>query len=179
MLNIILNDKTKNILEKNNIIFEVANIHQLDEIYELYNSRTDWFKENNIKQWSRYIIRHKNEFPIAIENKNFYVLKKDNEIVAGFELSNNPGYFTKFNDYNDSLYLNKIVSKVGYKGIGKYIFMICRDIAENNNKNYLSLDCVRWNNKLNRIYEEHGFKVVGYGKSDYEYCLRKCNVLQI
>lgn len=66
-----LSKKMEKILVENNIIFEIANLEKLDEIYELYNSRTNWFKENNIKQWSRYIIRHGSEFPIAIENKDY------------------------------------------------------------------------------------------------------------
>lgn len=170
-----LSKEIEKTLYENNIVFELANLEQLNEIYELYNSRTNWFKENNIKQWSRYIIRHESEFPIAIKNKNYYILKKNDEIIAGFELSNNPGYFK---DNGESLYLNKVVSKVGHKNIGIYIFMICKDIAKNNNKKYLRLDCIKWNDKLNEIYEKHGFKLVGCGRADYEYCLRECNVYE-
>lgn len=172
-MNIKLNKETKLALIENNIVFEIASLKQLPQIYELYSSRTNWFKENNIKQWSRYLIRHENEFPIAIKNQNFFILKKNNKIIAGFQLSNNPGHFE---DNGESLYLNKVVSKVGHKNIGIYIFMICKDLAKNNNKKYLRLDCVKSNSKLNEIYEKHGFKLVGYGRSDYEYCLRECNV---
>lgn len=170
-----LNEEIKKILVENNISFEIANLEHLSEIYELYNNRTKWFKENNIKQWSKYIIRHKKEFPISIINKNYYILKKDNEIIAGFELSNNAGYFE---DNGKSLYLNKVVSKVGYKNIGYFIFMICKDLAKKNNMQYLRLYCIKWNRKLNSIYEKHGFKLIGCGKSDYEYCLRECNVYE-
>lgn len=171
----LLNKDVDKILNENNIRFEIANLEQLPEIYQLYNNRTTWFKENNIKQWSRYVMRHKDEFVLAIKNENYYILKKDKEIIGGFELSNNPGYFI---DNGESLYLNKVVTKVGYKNVGKYIFMICRDIAKNNNKKYLRLDCIKWNKKLNEIYEKHGFKLVGCGKSDYEYCLREYNVYE-
>ena len=64
-----ISKEIENILKSNNITFEVACIKQLNEIYELYNNRTIWFKENNIKQWSKYIARHKKEFPIAIKNE--------------------------------------------------------------------------------------------------------------
>ncbi len=168
-----ISKEIENILKSNNITFEVACIKQLNEIYELYNNRTIWFKENNIKQWSKYIARHKKEFPIAIKNENYYILKKNNEIIAGFELSNNPGHFE---DNGKSFYLYKVVSKVGYKNIVTFIFMICKDLAKNNNKKYLRLDCIKWNDKLNDLYEKHGFKLVGCGKFDYEYCLRECNV---
>lgn len=170
-----LSKKVEKILNENNITFEIANIEELNEIYKLYNSRINWFKENNINQWSNYIEIYGSKFPIAIKNKNYYILKNNDEIIAGFELSNNPGYFK---DNGKSLYLNKVVTKVGHKNIGSYIFMICRDIAKNNNMKYLRLDCIKWNDKLNAIYDKHGFKLVGYGKSDYEYCLRECNVYE-
>lgn len=174
-MNKTLSKDIKDLLIENNITLELANLEQLNDIYELYNERTNWFKEKNIKQWSRYIARHEKEFPIAISNQNYYVLKKDNRIIAGFELSNDCGYFK---DNGESLYLYKVVSKVGYSNIGTFIFAICKDIAKNNNKKYLRLDCIKWNEKLNKLYEQHGFKLVGCGKSDYEYCLRECNVYE-
>ena len=169
-----LSNKVEKLLVENSIKFEIASLEQLDEIYELYNSRTNWFKENNIKQWSRYIDIYRSEFPIAIENKNYYIFKKEHEIIAGFEISDEPGYF---NDDGQALYLHKVVVKVGYKNIGTYIFMVSKHIAKSNNKQYLRLDCVKNNEKLNEIYEKHGFKFVECGKTThYEYCLRECNV---
>lgn len=69
---------------------------------------------------------------------------------------------------------------MGYKNIGSFILMICKDFAKNNNNNkrYLRLHCVRWNEKLNEIYEKHDFKLIGCGKTDYEYCLRECDLFK-
>lgn len=175
-MNLEISDETKIILNKLNMKYEAAKIEQLEEILELYKNRTIWFKDNNIKQWSKYLIRHESEFPVSIENKNYYILKKDNEIIAGFELCNNPGSFI---DNNESLYLNKIVTKVGYKNIGDILFRICKDIAQNNGKRYLRLICIKWNEKLNEIYDKHGFKLIGYGKTDYEFCLRELDIKKV
>lgn len=173
-MNIGLSKETEQTLINNNITFQFGNLQQFDKIYELYNSRTKWFESNNIKQWPRYAERHKNEIQTAIENKNYYIFKKQNEIIAGFEISNEPGYF---NDDGQALYLHKVVVKVGYKNIGTYIFMVAKDLAKSNNKQHLRLDCVKNNEKLNEIYEKYGFKFVGSGKTiRYEYCLRECNV---
>lgn len=71
-------------------IVELANINDIDIILELYSERMKWFKENNIKQWSRYLENHpRSEFIEAINNKDYYILKKENQIIAGFELSTN------------------------------------------------------------------------------------------
>ena len=52
--------------------------------------------------------------------------------------------------------------------------MICKDIAKNNNKEYLRLDCLTKNKKLNDIYEKHGFILKHTGHQDYySYSLRE------
>ena len=165
-----ISNETQVLMEKSNIIFKVAEISQLQEILKLYKDRSDWFKENGIDQWSKYLIRHEEEFSISIKNKDYYILRKNNEIIAGFELSYNSGNFV---DNNKSLYINKVVTKVGYKNLGKLIFKICEDIAKANNKNYLRLECKRQNQKLNEIYDKHGFRLIGYGKTYYDFCLRE------
>lgn len=170
-----ISNGTQLLMEKSNIIFKVAEINQLQEIIKLYKDRSDWFKKEGIEQWSKYIIRHEKEFPVSIENKNYYILKKDEEIIAGFELSYNPGNFV---DNNKSLYINKIVTKVGYKNLGKLIFEICEDIAKANNKKYLRLECKRQNQKLNEIYDKHGFRLIGYGKTYYDFCLREKKIVK-
>lgn len=174
-MNVKISDETKLILDKLNITFEVANITQLEEILNLYINRSEWFKNNNIKQWSNYITRHKSEFPISINNRNYYILKKYNEIIAGFELSSNSGNFI---DNGESLYLNKVVTKVGFKNLGDLIFKISKDITKNNNKKNLRLDCLRYNEKLNNIYDKHGFKLIGYGKTYYDFSLREYDILE-
>ena len=54
------NIKQENLL-KNNIIFEKATIDDIDEIINLYAERMKWFKENGIKQWSKYLTNHPKE----------------------------------------------------------------------------------------------------------------------
>ncbi|MBQ3352681.1 GNAT family N-acetyltransferase [Candidatus Saccharibacteria bacterium] len=136
----------------------------------------EWFKDNEIKQWSKYLQNHpKEEFLEAIENKNFYIIKVNNELVAGFEISTNS------KDWNDdttpAYYIYKVVTKVGHKDLGQIIFDKCKELAKRDGKKYLRLDCLKSNEKLNKIYEEHNFKLVRYGKNDkYSYSLREMKV---
>lgn len=140
-------------------IVELANINDIDIILELYSERMKWFKENNIKQWSRYLENHpRSEFIEAINNKDYYILKKENQIIAGFELSTNS------KDWKDNTtsayYIYKVVTKIGYKNVGKVIFDKCKEIAKKDGKEYLRLDCLKSNEKLNDIYESHNFKLI-------------------
>lgn len=165
---------SKNILEwleENNLKLEIANIDDLDKIIELYSERIRCFKDNGINQWSNYLNNHpKEEFIEVINNENYYILKYNNEIVAGFELSNRPSFWK---ENKDALYIYKIVTRVGYKDLGKYIFGICEDLAKKENKRYLRLECKSDNKKLNDIYEKYGFKFIRSGQDYYNYTLRE------
>lgn len=158
-------------LEKNNLILETASIDDLDKIIELYSERIKWFEDNGINQWSDYLVNHpKEEFIETINNKNYYILKDNNQIVAGFELSNRPSFWE---ENKNALYIYKIVTKVGYKDLGKYIFGICENLAKKDNKRFLRLECKSDNKKLNDIYEGYGFKFIRSGQDYYNYTLRE------
>ena len=155
---------------------ELANMKDIDYILALYSDRMKWFKDNNIKQWSRYLQNHpKEEFVEAIENKNFYIIKQNNILVAGFELSTNS------KDWNDDItpayYIYKVVTKVGHKNLGQVIFDKCKELAKRDGKKYLRLDCLKSNQKLNDIYESHNFKLIRYGHNErYSFSLRELKI---
>lgn len=157
-----------------NYKIELANINNIDSILELYYERIKWFKDNNIKQWNGYLkIYPKKEFINIIKNKKYYIIKHDDEIVGGFELSTNSKYWN--DNITPAYYIYKVVTKVGFKNIGKIIFDKCKEIAIKDGKKYLRLDCLKDNLKLNKIYEKHGFILRSTGvERDYKYALREC-----
>ena len=135
-----------------------------------------WFKENQINQWSKYLEHHpREEFEDVIRNGYYFVLKENDNIIAGFELSTDSKYW---NDVStNAYYIYKLVTKVNYKNMGNLIFMICKNIAKNNNQRYLRLDCLKSNQKLNTIYRQHGFILKETGQQDYyTYSLRECEL---
>lgn len=155
---------------------ELSNINDIDAIIKLYSDRMKWFKEKNIKQWSRYLNHHpKEEFIETIRNKDLYVVKEDTTIVACFELSTDSRY------WNDNLtpayYIYKLVTKVGYKDLGNIIFQKCLEYAKQDNKECIRIDCLKSNKKLNDIYEKHNFKLIKYGCiGSYYFSLRELKV---
>lgn len=172
----IINEELKNELEENYLSFEIAKKDDIVEILDIYSERMKWFKSLNIKQWTRYLYHHpKEEFEEMIKNKNLYVLKHNNEIIACWELS----YDSKYWDSNDqeAIYIYKLVTKVGTKNIAHFIFKIVEQIAILNKKKYIRLDCLKSNHKLNEIYEKHNFKLVRTGYvSGYSFSLREFKV---
>lgn len=159
-----------------NYIIELADLNDINIILDLYKERIKWFKDNNIRQWSKYLINHpKSEFEELINNKNYYILKSNDKIIAGFVISDNN---KEWNDNNHSAYyISKVVTKVGYKNVGIYIFKECKKIAKRDGKKYLRLNCIKSNEKLNNIYEMHNFKLIRHGSNErYTYSLREYKI---
>lgn len=175
-MNYKLNEKTERRLNNKNLSFEKACVDDLNSILEQYIERIDWFKEKEIKQWSKYLEHHsKEEFVDTINNSNYFILKENDKIIAGFELSTDSKYWNDLK--TKAYYIYKLVIKVGYKNIGELIFEICKDICKNNNISYLRLDCLKNNDKLNQIYNDHGFKLTKNGYEDYySYSLRELKI---
>lgn len=159
-----------------NYKIEKAKIEDIDNIFRLYIERMQWFKDNNIKQWTRYIQNHPiEEFIEVINNKEYYIVKNNEEIIGGFQFTNKLKEWE--NDCKKAIYISKIVTKVGYRNVGKVIFNKCKEMAREKGKCYLRLCCIKSNERLNEIYENHNFKLVGYGKNEiYTYALRQMDI---
>lgn len=171
-----LDPKIKILLAEKNLTLEKANINKLDNILKLYTERISWFKKEGINQWQHYLELHpRKEFIDIINNSNYFILKENDNIIAGFELSTNNKCWT---DYQlDTYYINKLVIKVGYKNIGKLVFKICKSLLKNNNKSYLRLICLNSNDKLNEIYKNYGFEPMGIYNDGYDnYTLMELNI---
>ena len=157
-------------------IIELAEEKNIDSILQLYSDRMEWFKYKEIKQWSRYLQNHpREEFLEAIKNNNFYIIRQNDELVAGFELSTNSKDW--HDDITPTYYIYKVVTKVGHKNLGQVIFDKCKELAKRDGKKYLRLDCLKSNQKLNDIYESHSFKLIRYGRNErYSYSLRELKI---
>lgn len=170
-MNYSLDLNIQNELKTNNYLFSKATLDDLDKLLDLYKERTNWFKEKGIKQWSKYLEHHpKEEFIDVIENGYFFIIKEKDNIIGGFELSTNRKYLR--DDLTDAYYIYKLVTKINYKNVGN-----CKNIAINNNKSKLRLDCLKNNERLNIIYENYGFRLIKTGYEDsYSYALREYNI---
>lgn len=175
-MNYILSLDCKDLINKQNIVFKRAELDDLDRILEMYLERIQWFREKGIKQWSKFLEHHpKSEFEKVINNGNYFILEKNDKIIAGFELSTDSKYWN--DDKTKAFYIYKLVTRAGNKEIGNIVFSICKDLAKTNNKEYLRLDCLSKNQKLNDIYENHNFKLIKTGCIEtYHYSLRECKI---
>ena len=162
----------------NDLMLRVAQFKDLDDIYNLYVERVDWFRHKDIGQWKYYLDFHpKEEFYDIIKNKRLYVVIKDYEIVGAVEIK----YINKefWNDEkNNTVYIKKLVTKIGVKDIGSVVINYIKYLAVFQKLNSIRLECEASNDKLNDIYYKYGFKFVDYVyRNNIRYNLRECVII--
>ncbi|MFP7296844.1 GNAT family N-acetyltransferase [Neobacillus niacini] len=136
------------------------------KIIKLLKQAAQWIKGKEINQW-RFLLEGNQDEEIKqdILNDKTYMVLNGNEIVATFTLLSEQSEWDRdlWGDENSSksVYLHRLAVNPSYmkKGIGKSIL----DWVQNNisGTEYLKLDCVAENSKLNNFYKNNGFKLVG------------------
>ncbi|WP_052342683.1 GNAT family N-acetyltransferase [Bacillus sp. EB01] len=139
-----------------------------------------WMKDNDINQW-RFLLEGGDDEEIeqAIINQETYIVLKDKDIVGTFTLLSQQSEWDRHIWGSDlsskSLYLHRLAIIPTYmkKGIGKSILAWIQDNMSN--KEYLRLDCVTDNSKLNNFYMNNGFELIGVsdGHSKYQKSIKK------
>lgn len=143
----------------------LASIDKIDSIIDIYRERVEWFKHNNINQWSKYLEYHpKSEFLNYIKNGKLYLVLNNNTIVGCYVLSTDSDHWQ--DNVSKAYYLSRVVTKANTSGVGKFIFDRCKQLAIENNQKYLRLECIKTNVKLNSLYEKYGFQFVKFDKND-------------
>jgi GNAT superfamily N-acetyltransferase len=139
-----------------------------------------WMKDHDINQW-RFLLDGGDDEEIeqAITNQETYMVLKDHDIVATFTLLAKQSEWDKHIWGDDlssnSLYLHRLAVIPLYmkKGLGRSILTWIQNNVRD--KEFLKLDCVADNRKLNSFYKNHNFELVGFtdGHSKYQKCLIK------
>ena len=156
--------------------FRKATMSDFDNIIKIFQERMQWFANNNIKQWSKYLEHHpKDEFINSILKERLFVACDCNQKILGVvELKREDNEF--WNDIPNALYLKKLVTDYRYKEIGSYIINEVKNIAIKNKIEFIRLDCLASNKKLNDIYNSYGFKLIKSEIKNYHYNLRELKI---
>ena len=151
---------------------ELAKKNDITSIIEILKQRCDWFRENNIKQWTDdyYIDRYNFDYFSKEMNINkLYVVRINEEIVGVFLLKDEDK--TYWNDNKNAYYIHHLATKVQHKGLGKKILKFIVDLAKENGKMCIRIDCMKNNEKLNKYYLSKGFVLKGSGEVPYKHNL--------
>ena len=157
--------------------YRLAELSDLSAIVSMVEKRMQWFKDNDILQWRFYLQHHPiKEWEMAIFNHELYVVVLEEEIVGCIQFQY---YDSEFWDNSRNLYIKKLCTKVGMKGLGHFLIDKAIEKARSENLSKIRLDCKASNEKLNSIYENYGFHEVKKGfhhRYPYDYCLREMNL---
>jgi GNAT superfamily N-acetyltransferase len=167
-----------NIVEGFNI--KIATNEDSSNIIKMLKQIALWMKDNEINQWGFLLDGGDDEeIEQAISNQETYIVLKDNEIVATFTLLSKQSEWDRHIWGDDisskSLYLHRLAIIPTYmkKGMGRSILTwIHNNLSD---QEYLKLDCVADNLKLNNFYMNNKFELVGFtdGHSKYQKYLKK------
>jgi len=178
--------KHLDIAKINGVIMEKHELHyakpeEASELFNMYLKKARWFKEKGIDQWDEvYIREYINESRILqlIEEKNYFVLKKDGEIEAGCILNDDCSKWPKKEE--NCKYIDYLVSCKANAGriLIEKLIEHCKQL----NVQKLKLDCQNHNEKLRKYYYELHFEDAGvvahkYYPNRYS-CLLSLNITQ-
>ena len=147
-----------------------------NRIIDMLKQVAQWMKENSINQW-RFLLEGGDDEEIeqAILNRNTYIVLKGYELVGTFTLLHKQSEWDRDiwgeDSVSNSLYLHRLalVPMCMKQGFGSKIL---NWIVKNTDSpiEYLKLDCVADNPKLNNFYKANGFELIGVtdGHSKYQ-----------
>ena len=149
--------------------FEKAQINQLDEIIELYNTCKSDLLNGNIHQWGDWGDDYpsKNHISKAISKGQLYLLMIEDEIIGAVILNedqSNEWKQIKWAETNGrALVIHALVinPKHQNKGFGKRLLIECEQYAKENRYTCLRLDSFAKNPISNKLYQKFGYKNVG------------------
>ncbi|MDR7080573.1 GNAT superfamily N-acetyltransferase [Neobacillus niacini] len=159
---------------------KIATNEDSSNIIKMLKQIALWMKDNEINQWSFLLDGGDDEeIEQAISNQETYIVLKDNDIVATFTLLSKQSEWDRdiWGDDNSSksLYLHRLAIIPTYmkKGMGRSILTWIQNNVSD--QEYLKLDCVADNIKLNSFYKDNKFELVGLtdGHSRYQMCIKK------
>lgn len=165
-----------------------ASLDNLQMVISLLKECAKWMKDGNIDQW-RFLLEggEDPEIKSAIERNETYTVMTNEQLVATFTLSPQQTEWDVHifgeDEVDNCLYLHRLAVSPSFmnKGLGKEILnWIELNAKEKHDKDYIKLDCVANNRKLNQFYVDNGFQYLGESDrhSKYKKHLRRLSTIE-
>lgn len=154
---------------------KLAEFKDYDEIYNIYLiAQKHMSDENNHKQWSDKEV-FKKDVERYLNNKCFYIVLDENEIVGFFALIY--GIDHTYDEIRDGQWLNeeeyvtihKIASKYFQKHIASFILENVESKVKNQNIKNVRIDTHEKNISMRTFLEKRGFKKCGVISIEYNF----------
>ena len=139
-----------------------SNLSDIDRIFELYNSATDYMNSKKGVAWPKF----KRDMIInEIENKLQWKLEIDKQIACIWAITLNDELIWGI-DSNPSLYVHRLATNPKFRGnrLAGHVFNWCHKYCIENKLNYIKMDTVGLNKGLINHYSRFGFDFLGTKK---------------
>lgn len=141
---------------------QLAVVNDLEEIHQIIIDRCNWFLKNNIKQWNinHYPKKYNLEyFKEQMKINKLYVAKTKNRVIGVMLLKETDKEY--WLDNKNAFYIHHLATSIDYTGVGNALLTFAINQAKRRKKDYVRLDCVQSNSKLNQYYRNFGFVNIG------------------
>lgn len=147
---------------KDRLVIEKGTVENIPDVLQILKENSEWLASLGIKQWEPdyYLVKFNEDYyNRAIKNGELYVAKVDGTVCGTFTFRN---YDLAWEDDGVSYFICNIGVKVSMHGneIGKTMIEFAKNEARNLGAEKLKLDCVSNNEKLNKYFEDLGFRLL-------------------
>lgn len=147
---------------KDRLVIEKGTVENIDDVLQILKENSEWLASLGIKQWEPdyYLVKFNEEYyKRAIANNELYVGKIDGQVCGAFVLRS---YDPAWEDDGVSYFICNVGVKVSMHGneIGKTMIEYAKNIVKDLGAEKLKLDCVSNNEKLNKYFEDLGFRLL-------------------
>lgn len=145
-----------------------AQLKDLNHIKKVLFETAEWLNKKGSTQWAGLLKGEDvHNIEAAINRKEVFLVYNADDILGTFALWSKQTAWDKdfwgIDDTQDYFYLHRLALSAGEHGrnSGKLLLDKAKDIAKQNNKSGLRLDCIASNKYLNLFYQNNGFEFVG------------------
>jgi ribosomal protein S18 acetylase RimI-like enzyme len=147
--------------EDQDLKIRMATIEDAPTVLDLWQGAARWLQSKNINQWrpENFSLDKVHKY---IAGSDVYLAEMSREIVGTYLITWNDPFIWKELDNGLSGYIHKfsVSRKQKGMGIGLRLLRSAEEQIRNNGKEYIRLDCMADNERLNRYYRDAGFKYI-------------------
>lgn len=144
-------------------IFRLAELSDVDAVFQLYRKRIYWMNKKGIRQWNvtGYLDAYSIDYYMMQQALgNLYVLEENNTVIGAVVLLQADERWNEKTDVS-AFYLHNLVTDTEVSGAGVKILLEVEKIAKKLAKRFVRLDCAVDNDFLNDYYSSLGYEIVG------------------
>lgn len=132
----------------------------IDEIFSVYDAATQYQKTVNNKNWKGF---ERERVLQEIEEGRHYVILEGDTIACTFLIKDEDRAIWKEKDADPAIYIHRIATNPLFRG-GSYVKKIvewAKEYCKQHQKDYIRIDTMSGNERLNKYYTSCGFTFLG------------------